>query len=858
MTDHVSTGRAACRRRRCAALIAAGVLLPLPVLAGCGADDDGGASAAVAQDIAAAPRGRVRDGGTVRWAVDALPGTLNAFHADADAATSRVTGAVLPTLFTVDRSGAPQRNADYLTAADITKREPRQVVVYKLNPKARWSDGRAIGAADFVAQWKALRGMDNAYWTARNTGYDRIDKVEQGAHAHEVKVTFAKPYADWRSLFSPLYPQSVMGSADAFNDGARERLKVTAGPFAVEGRDTDEGTVTLVRNPKWWGSRAKLDRVVFQALPRAQRAKALAAGDIDVAEVDTADARKVDSSGGTVPGSLPKSVHAGNSGPQAHKAAAGKKALSGYALRKALGPAYTQLALNGSTGPLSDERVRRAVARAIDRQKLADTVLKPLRLPSRPLGSHLLLAGQHGYEDHSDAIGGQDTGAAKALLADAGWRPGKGGGQASPQPANENAAGTASSSASASASAHPSASSSAKAGPAASPKTAHDADGRNPERAPAAGRAAHPDDEHAVDSRPAAAAAPLSSARAIGAEVQQAALLRQSATYYRAAAADREDEAGGDTGGDASAESRTYTKRATNALAAAELIDTGQNADNGESGESGDDGGYVGTGRTTDTGQAADEGPTVDDDRSADEGRSGDDDRSGDDGAAAGNPGPQAGGQDEKNEKNEKNEKKGKAGKQEDAERRSAGRAAAAQVPAMKKGGKALTLRFVLPDGPGSEQLRTVGDRIAAMLGRIGVRTAVQKVEGAGYFQDHIAAGDYDLALYTWPGTAYPATDARPIYAKPQPAPDGSLTVEQNYTRVGTDRIDQLFDQAVSELDPDSSQDAMEKADARIWAVAGSIPLYQRPELVATKKSLANVGAFGFAMPRFQDIGYTK
>ena len=164
----------------------------------------------------------------------------------------------------------------------------------------------------------------------------------------------------------------------------------------------------------------------------------------------------------------------------------------------------------------------------------------------------------------------------------------------------------------------------------------------------------------------------------------------------------------------------------------------------------------------------------------------------------------------------------------------------------------------MVPDGAGSVQLRTVGRRISEMLGKIGVQTSVQRVSDASYFQDHIASGDYDLALYSWPGTAYPATDARPIYAKPQPAPDGSLTVEQNYTRVGTDHIDQLFDQAASELDEGAARTLVEQADARIWAAAGSIPLYQRPELVATKKTLANVGAFGFATPRFQDIGYTK
>ncbi|MEV6788102.1 ABC transporter family substrate-binding protein, partial [Streptomyces sp. NPDC051098] len=118
--------------------------------------------------------------------------------------------------------------------------------------------------------------------------------------------------------------------------------------------------------------------------------------------------------------------------------------------------------------------------------------------------------------------------------------------------------------------------------------------------------------------------------------------------------------------------------------------------------------------------------------------------------------------------------------------------------------------------------------------------------------------GNYDLALYSWPATAYPATDARPIFAKPEPASDGSLLVEQNYTRVGTDYINQLFDQAAAELDQDAARDLVRRADARIWAAAGSIPLYQRPELVAAKPAVRNAGAFGFAAPRYQDIGFKK
>ena len=58
---------------------------------------------------------------------------------------------------------------------------------------------------------------------------------------------------------------------------------------------------------------------------------------------------------------------------------------------------------------------------------------------------------------------------------------------------------------------------------------------------------------------------------------------------------------------------------------------------------------------------------------------------------------------------------------------------------AVTKSGKQLSLRFVLPaDSP---TLDDVGGRIARMLSAIGIRTEITKVDGASYFQDHIAAG---------------------------------------------------------------------------------------------------------------------
>ncbi|MER7815324.1 ABC transporter substrate-binding protein, partial [Streptomyces sp. NPDC096153] len=280
------------RTLRSVALLTSGVLV-LPVLAGCTSEEGGPEAVTVPADIGHAGRNQVEQGGTLRWAVDSVPTTLNTFQADADAATARVAGAALPSLFTPDQRGRPQLNPDYLESAELVDREPKQVVLYKLNQEAVWTDGREIGAPDFVAQWRALSGKDSAYWTARNAGYERIENIERGKNDLEVRVTFARPYADWRSLFSPLYPKETMGSPASFNDGARTELPVTAGPFALQKIDSEDGTVTLVRNPRWWGEPAKLDSLVLRAVPRDRRAAALATGAVDLAEIDRGVAERI-------------------------------------------------------------------------------------------------------------------------------------------------------------------------------------------------------------------------------------------------------------------------------------------------------------------------------------------------------------------------------------------------------------------------------------------------------------------------------------------------------------------------------------------------------------------------------------
>jgi peptide/nickel transport system substrate-binding protein len=70
--------------------------------------------------------------------------------------TLTVLGAVLPSSFVVGANGTPQANLE-LTQAEVVNLNP-QTVVYTLNPKAEWSDGAPISAADFKYAWEQQRG----------------------------------------------------------------------------------------------------------------------------------------------------------------------------------------------------------------------------------------------------------------------------------------------------------------------------------------------------------------------------------------------------------------------------------------------------------------------------------------------------------------------------------------------------------------------------------------------------------------------------------------------------------------------------------------------------------------------------
>jgi peptide/nickel transport system substrate-binding protein len=383
---------AAPRRRRA---VVAGVLACL-VLGGCsllgGGDEDGSAaaSAGAGQEGTTgwvrAKAADVESGGTLRLAVAELPANLNPVHADAvGSEVTRLLGPTTGNAVRITEDGGWEVDPDYAREVEVVDTDPFTVRV-RLNPDAVWQGGTSITARDMVATWKALRGTDDEYEVADTDGWDAIADVREGDDRFEYEVELEDRRPDWPLFVYPRLAANVASDPKLFNDGFVRRAVSSNGPFVTTDVDVRTGTITQERNPRWWGDRPRLERIVWRVAEPAVQAKAFAADELDVATLDAEGYGEVDTD----------------------------------RVQRATGAEWTHLTLNAGRGPLRDDDVRRAIAAALDRQALAKAVADPLGARPTTADSVLVMPGQQGYDEVAEPRR-RDLAGARSLLEKAGY-----------------------------------------------------------------------------------------------------------------------------------------------------------------------------------------------------------------------------------------------------------------------------------------------------------------------------------------------------------------------------------------------------------------------------------------------------
>lgn len=351
------------------------------------------ANAAGAVSINAQPVSKLKQGGTLTLPIFYPPIQYNISHPDGnDADVSGMMAMTLPSLIFFDGNGKLQIDKNYVTAFEQTKTSPQTLRIV-LNPKAIWSDGKKIGLADFVGHWKAMNGKNEAFQVVSTQGYEDIKSVKKGANANEIIVTMAKPYPDWQALFGGLLPTSLTKDAATFNDAWRTKPALGSGPFIFESANEDQTTVVWVRNPKWWGAKPLLDKVIYRAIAPSAQYTALANNEIQYMDLAT-DANSL-------------KLARANSKLQVHDV-------------PGIGT-WEHIDINSKNPILADVNVRRAITVAINRQVYAEAntglfVKNPVVKNNRTF-----YEGQQCHVDASGKWGKKNTALADELLDKAGW-----------------------------------------------------------------------------------------------------------------------------------------------------------------------------------------------------------------------------------------------------------------------------------------------------------------------------------------------------------------------------------------------------------------------------------------------------
>jgi peptide/nickel transport system substrate-binding protein len=160
-------------------------------------------------------------------------------------------------------------------------------VTYKIKKNANWSDGKPVTSQDVIFTMQTIVNEKND--VASRSGYTDIARAK-AIDSKTLKLTFKKPYAAWKFLFSTQFgvlPKHALQGKD-FNEIWNTNVNsqttgkpIGSGPFILESY-TKGQSLTMVRNPKYYGKQPKIGKIVFRFITNTDsEIQAIKGGEVD-------------------------------------------------------------------------------------------------------------------------------------------------------------------------------------------------------------------------------------------------------------------------------------------------------------------------------------------------------------------------------------------------------------------------------------------------------------------------------------------------------------------------------------------------------------------------------------------------
>lgn len=305
-------------------------------------------------------------------------------HLDPTAgAAAAIDEVVYANVFEGLTSIGPAGEVEPALAASWDISEDGKVYTFKLHEGVKFHDGTDLTAEDVKFSLDRARAEDST--NAQKGLFAQIDSVE-AVDATTVKVTLKQPQGSF--LYNLGWGDAVIVAPESA-DGNKEK-PVGTGPFKFDSW-AKGSSITIVKNPDYWGEAVALDKAEFRIIPDAAAAvPALLSGDVQA---------------------FPN-MPAGDALPQIQSDPRFKVVIGAT-------EGETVLATNNKKAPFDNLKVRQAIAHTLDREAIMAAGSSGL---GTPIGSHFSPANE-AYVDLTGTYP-KDIEKAKALLAEAGYPDG--------------------------------------------------------------------------------------------------------------------------------------------------------------------------------------------------------------------------------------------------------------------------------------------------------------------------------------------------------------------------------------------------------------------------------------------------
>ena len=222
--------------------------------------------------------------------------------------------------------------------------------VFNLRRGVRWHDGKPFTSADVLYTFNDVV-LNSKLGANGASNYSDVTKVTANGK-YQVVFHLKKPWSSlpaYLTFFAPIIPQHVLQSQGTklWNDAAfGTEHPVGTGPYEVKSVQPGQ-SITLVRNPYYFGKKPQIKQIVFQIIPQATTVVSdLLNGDLNFAEVDD-----------------PQLVAQMKTDPS-------------LTVTRVPEQNYYNITLNGLQAPFNNVKVRQALEYAINRPAIIKGLLK--------------------------------------------------------------------------------------------------------------------------------------------------------------------------------------------------------------------------------------------------------------------------------------------------------------------------------------------------------------------------------------------------------------------------------------------------------------------------------------------------